>query len=122
MSRRPEVGQWYVRRDTRDVFQVTGLDERSQTVEIQTSDGDLDEIEMETWRTVPLAFAEPPEDWSGPIDVQADDLDYPQSEIASADGSSPLDPLEAPKEAWEDTAAEEEIDSHTERVDPEQFS
>lgn len=57
----PQIGQWYGRPDNQDIFQVTGLDERSRTIEIQYFDGTLDEIDADTWTSLPLEFAEPPE-------------------------------------------------------------
>jgi len=36
-----EIGQWYTRRDEGEVFQVAGYDDRSQTIEIQSFDGDI---------------------------------------------------------------------------------
>ena len=39
--------------------------------------GDIEEIDMEEWQEMKLQTNEPPEDWSGPIDVQnKDDLGY----------------------------------------------
>ncbi len=108
-NRRPRIGQWYARRDTREVFQVTGLDERSRTVEVQTRDGDLDEIELKQWRVIPVALVEPPEDWSEAIDTAMDDCDDPLSQRTGTGVT----------EAWEDPTAEEEIDFLTERADPE---
>jgi hypothetical protein len=70
------VGQWYLRRDMDEIFQVTGYDERSGTIEIQTFDGDLDEIEEDVWRALPLAPVEAPKDWSGSLDhLEQDDAD-----------------------------------------------
>jgi hypothetical protein len=111
--RRPRIGQWYARRDTREVFQVTGLDERSRTVEVQTSDGNLDEIELKEWRGLPVVLTDPPEDWSEAIDTATDDLDYPLSERAWTNVGP---------EAWEDTTTEEEIDLFAERANPEDLS
>ncbi|HEY4645502.1 MAG TPA: DUF6763 family protein [Steroidobacteraceae bacterium] len=37
----PEIGQWYTHRDEGEVFQVAGYDDRSQTIEIQSFDGDI---------------------------------------------------------------------------------
>jgi hypothetical protein len=112
---RATIGQWYQRRDKGETFRVTGYDDRSRTIEIQTFDGDLDEIDAETWSTLPLGLAAPPEDWTGPVDdVQVDDLGY--SEMTGADWCAPLQPFSARREDWEDTTAEEQIDSHTGRV------
>lgn len=68
MNSAPQVGQWYTQLDTRETFLVTGYDDASRTIETQTVDGDLNEIDEEIWNTLPLAFAEPPEDWTEVID------------------------------------------------------
>jgi hypothetical protein len=58
------IGQWYLRRDIGEFFQVTGYDDGSRTIEIQTSDGGLAEIETKLWRKKPLELVEPPEQWA----------------------------------------------------------
>jgi hypothetical protein len=63
---RARVGQWYQREDQDEIFLVTGYDDRSRTIEIQSFNGDLDEIDDATWRTLPLELAEPPEEWTTP--------------------------------------------------------
>jgi hypothetical protein len=71
----PEIGQWYERADTGDLFQVTCIDDHWKTIEIQAADGDIGEIEAEIWAALPLELAELPEDWSGPIkDLEAEHL------------------------------------------------
>ncbi|HYK99896.1 MAG TPA: DUF6763 family protein [Steroidobacteraceae bacterium] len=103
------VGQWYLRRDKGEIFQVTGYDEKAGTIEIQTFDGDLDEIDAESWRTLPLGLAEPPEDWTGPVDdVERDDLGYSETDMSGADWAEPLAPHRPAPEAWQDTIAEGE--------------
>lgn len=103
------LGQWYLRRDKGEIFQVTGYDKEASTIEIQTFDGDLDEIDEESWRMLPLGLAEPPEDWTGPMDdVERDDLGYSETEMSGADWAEPLDPYPPAPEAWEETAAEDE--------------
>ncbi|MGO9947771.1 MAG: DUF6763 family protein [Steroidobacteraceae bacterium] len=63
-----QVGQWYTRLDTNEVFLVTGYDDKSSTIEIQAINGDLDEIDAQNWKLQPLAFADPPEDWTQALD------------------------------------------------------
>jgi len=63
-----QIGQWYMHLDKGEPFLVTGYDEKSRTIETQALDGDLDEIDEETWRSLPLERAEPPEDWTETID------------------------------------------------------
>lgn len=93
------------------MFQVTALTPESKTIEIQSFDGEIDEIDEESWSTLPLGLAEPPEDWTGPVDaVNVDDLGYSQTEMTAKDWEAPLQPLAATQEAWEDTSDEEESD------------
>ncbi len=109
---RARVGQWYLRWDKGEIFQVTGYDEDSRTIEIQTFDGDLDEIDAETWAELPLGLAEPPEDWTGPVDdVERDDLGYSETDMTAADWAQPLEPFRTGREAWEDTTPVEESET-----------
>jgi Family of unknown function (DUF6763) len=104
---RARVGQWYLRWDKGEIFQVTGYDEASGTIEIQSFDGDLDEIEEDSWKQLPLGLAEPPEDWTGPVDdVERDDLGYSETDMRGADWTEPLQPFPPGQEAWEDTSEE----------------
>jgi hypothetical protein len=74
----PLVGQWYTRRDTKEVFLVTGYDDKSSTIETQAIDGDLDEIDADHWNLLPLAFADPPEDWTEALD----EVEVPSAEAS----------------------------------------
>ena len=116
---RARIGQWYTRWDKGEIFQVVGYDGASRTVEVQTFDGDLDEIDEESWAGLPLALAEPPEDWTGPVDeVERDDLGYSETDMSPADWTEPLQTLrEEPEhrgEAWQDTRADDERDAQGE--------
>lgn len=105
-----QIGQWYRHLDKGESFLVTGYDDESRTIEIQSFDGDLDEIEEEAWAAMPLALAEQPEDWTGPVDdVEVDDLGYSETDMKGSDWREPLQPFRASKEAWEDTAEAEDV-------------
>jgi hypothetical protein len=105
------IGQWYLHQDKGEMFRVTAIDEPSRTIEIQTFDGDVDEIDAEAWSAMPLELAEEPEDWTGPVDdVEVDDLGYSDTEMRAADWSEPLQPFQPQQEAWQDTTPEEEQD------------
>ena len=111
------IGQWYRHLDKGEIFQVVGLDSEAQSIVTQSFDGDIDEISEENWITLPLGFAEPPEDWTGPIDaVDVDDLGYSETDMAAKDWDEPLQPLAAEAEAWEDSSDEEERDSEGESL------
>ncbi len=106
-----EIGTWYARADKGEQFQVVGRDEFSRTIEIQLFDGDLDEIEEDTWNALQLERRDPPEDWTGPVEVEADDLGYSETAMAPGDWIVPLQPLQAEGESWEDVTVEEERDA-----------
>jgi hypothetical protein len=107
----PEVGQWYAHRDKGQMFHVVAVDNEEGVVEIQDFDGDVDEIDLESWLTMPLDRAEPPEDWTGPVDdVETDDLGYASdTDMSARDWRGPLDELPSqPQEAIEADEAEED--------------
>jgi hypothetical protein len=54
---KPEIGQWYSRADKGEWFRVVARDDESRTIEIQSFDGEVDEIDAETWNTLPLERA-----------------------------------------------------------------
>jgi hypothetical protein len=100
----PEVGKWYTHRDKGQMFQVVAIDDDDAVIETQDFDGDVDEIDLDTWFAMPLDAAEPPEDWTGPVDdVDAEDLDYATaSEVPGRDWRAPIDELPAqPQESIE---------------------
>lgn len=72
----PGIGDWY-RLDGGALFEVVALDDDDGTVEIQYFDGTVEEMDIEDWDTQweegALESAEPPEDWSGSVDVEGGD-------------------------------------------------
>jgi hypothetical protein len=101
----PVVGNWYQHLDKGQTFSVVALNEDEGLVEVQHFDGDLEEIDSETWYQLDLEPSEEPENWSGPIDVgEIDDLGTEVTDTTGADWNAPL--LELP--STEPIAEEEE--------------
>jgi hypothetical protein len=75
---KPIVGQWY-RDGSNELFEVVAIDDQDETIEIQYFDGSVTEVDFEGWndqlRDDLLEAADAPEDWSGAVDVEAEDLD-----------------------------------------------
>jgi hypothetical protein len=61
----PAPGQWYENAEEEETFQVLSVDEDSELIEIQYLDGDIEEIDLETWAEMDLEKVEEPEGWSG---------------------------------------------------------
>jgi hypothetical protein len=98
----PEIGQWYLQRDKGEMFRVTAYDESTHSVEIQTFDGDVDEIEEEAWNELPLERSGEPEDWTGPLDgIDVDELKS-DTEMTAADWAEPLQPFRPRQETWQE--------------------
>ena len=68
----PVVGQWY-RNVRNDVLEVVAIDQEDGTVEIQHYDGTVEEIELDAWSEFVVEAVQPPEDWSGSMDIERED-------------------------------------------------
>jgi hypothetical protein len=61
----PVVGQWYENIDENESFRVLSVDEDAELIEIEYLDGDIEEIDVDTWAEFDLDKIEQPEGWSG---------------------------------------------------------
>jgi len=89
----PVVGNWY-KRPGRAIFEVVAVDDAARTVELQFYDGTVDELDREAWDTAFLQDIEPPEDYSGSMDLQADDYEAKENEAVHQHWDDPLTYLE----------------------------
>lgn len=90
----PKVGGWF-KTATGQTFEVVALDEEDGTVEIQYYDGAVEELDMDTWEELAMEPVEPPEDWSGSMDIDREDygVDLEQQNPHESWGS-PLDDID----------------------------
>lgn len=68
----PIVGDWYQRLGGY-LFEVVAVDEAEHTIEVQHFDGTVGEFDLDAWQTMPIEVAQPPEDWSGSLDISKED-------------------------------------------------
>ena len=72
----PSIGDWF-RLNRGALFEVVAVDNDDGTIEIQYFDGTVEEMDVEDWDAQcdegTLESAEPPEDWSGSVDVEPDE-------------------------------------------------
>lgn len=85
----PVVGDWY-RRLNSTLFEVVAIDRDDGTVEVQHFDGTLEEFDLEAWEEQDFEEAQPPEDWTGSVDVEPEDY---ESDRETPTASSWVDPL-----------------------------
>jgi hypothetical protein len=84
---KPIVGQWY-RGGTNELFEVVAIDDQDQTIEIQYFDGTVAEVDFDAWNEQLL---DAPEDWSGAVDMEAEDMDREFEDNARSLWSTPND-------------------------------
>ncbi len=84
----PEVGNWFRRIDG-NTFEIVAVDEGDRTIELQHFDGTLEEVDLAAWLELVAEPIDPPEDWSGSMDVDGTDL--PPGEEPHQEFSNPLD-------------------------------
>jgi hypothetical protein len=74
----PVIGTWY-RIHGADSFEVVAFDEDDGTIELQYFDGTVEEMDLEDWQAEQeagrLEEVEPPEDWTGSVDVDPEEDD-----------------------------------------------
>jgi hypothetical protein len=76
----PARGKWYLNLEDDEVFQVLSVDEDQELIEIQTEDGDIEELDLDTWAEMDLEFTEEPEGWSASAEDDDDDEDWEEDE------------------------------------------
>ena len=72
---RPVVGDWYLA-PSGETFEVIAYDPEEESVEIQYFDGSLEELDLDSWLELEAEPAEPPEDFSGSLDLAREDYGY----------------------------------------------
>lgn len=86
----PSIGDWYQAPDG-GLFEVVAIDNDDGTIEIQYFDGSLEELDFESWEESEYRAAEPPEDYSGSMDIDREDY---LERMSAQDWSDPLDYLD----------------------------
>lgn len=76
----PVVGNWYRDLDEKESFLVLSVDEDAEMIEIQHVDGDIEEIDLDTWAELDLDPTDEPEGWSGSESDDDDDDDWDEDE------------------------------------------
>jgi len=82
------IGEWY-RLSGGELFEIVAIDDDEGTIDIQYFDGTLEEMDREDWDAQweegTLQAAEPPEDWSGSVDVEPADEEGRGSDSVNED-------------------------------------
>ncbi len=84
-----KIGCWY-QMPGGQMFEVVALD-GDGAIDIQYFDGEVEELDDETWGQMSLAEASAPEDWTGAYDkIDREDLGYSDAVIQPENWAGPL--------------------------------
>ncbi len=71
----PVPGKWYENREEEETFRVLSVDEDDELVEIEYVDGEIEELDLDTWHELDLEPTEQPEGWSDESESDDEDED-----------------------------------------------
>jgi hypothetical protein len=71
----PVQGQWYEDLEENEVFRVLSLDPDEEIVEVQYENGDIEEMDLDTWHELDLERAQEPEGWASDDDEDEEEED-----------------------------------------------
>lgn len=106
----PVKGQWYENVEEDETFRVLSVDEDAEIVEIEYLDGDIEELDLDTWHELDLERIEEPEGWAGDDEEADEDEEEDDEDLDEDDEDDDWDEDEDDDEDWEDD--EEERDRY----------
>ena len=69
----PVQGKWYEDLEENEVFKVLSVDPDQELVEVQYENGDIEEIDLDTWHELDLELAQEPEGWAADDDKEEEE-------------------------------------------------
>jgi hypothetical protein len=107
----PVAGQWYENLEEEESFRVLSVDEDSELVEIEYLDGDVEEIDLETWHEMDLEPTQEPEGWASSAKDEDEDEEEDDEEEDDDDDDWDEDDDE---DDWDEDEDEEAEGRHDE--------
>jgi predicted dehydrogenase len=76
----PVQGKWYEDLEENEVFKVLSVDPDQELVEVQYENGDIEEIDLDTWHELDLEQANEPEGWASDDEAEDDEEEEDEDE------------------------------------------
>lgn len=76
----PVQGQWYEDLEENEVFRVLSVDPDEEIIEVQYENGDIEEIDLDTWHELDLERAQEPEGWASDDDDDKEEEEEEEDE------------------------------------------
>jgi hypothetical protein len=100
----PVKGQWYENVEEDETFRVLSVDEDAELVEIEYLDGDIEEMDIDSWHEMDLERIEEPEGWAAADDEEEEEE---EEDDEDEDDDWDEDDDEDEDDDWEDDEEEE---------------
>lgn len=90
----PLIGQWYQDAALNRLFEVVAEDDYTGTIEIQYEDGEVDELDIESWNQMVIVAAAQPEDWRSSFELSEEDRNFSDDVFVPKLSGDPLSAIE----------------------------
>ena len=98
----PVQGQWYEDLEENEIFKVLSVNPDEEIIEVQYENGDIEEIDLDTWHELDLERAQEPEGWAS--DEDDDEEDEDEEDLDDDDWDEDED------EDWDEDEDEDDLD------------
>lgn len=102
----PVRGQWYENLEDEESFRVLTVDEDSELVEIEYLDGEIEEIDLETWHEMDLEKTQEPEGWAK-SDEDEEEEEEEEEDEEDEDDDWDEDEDDEDEDDWDEDEADE---------------
>jgi hypothetical protein len=107
----PVQGQWYEDLEENEIFRVLSVDPDEEIIEVQYENGDIEEMDLDTWHELDLERAQEPEGWA------SDDEDDEEEEEEEDEDEDDWDEDEDDDWDDDDDDLDDEDDDYSDRDD-----
>jgi predicted dehydrogenase len=76
----PVQGKWYEDLEENEVFKVLSVDPDQELVEVQYENGDIEEIDLDTWHELDLELSQEPEGWANDDEEEEEEEEEDEDE------------------------------------------
>ena len=104
----PVVGQWYENIDETESFRVLSVDEDAELIEIEYLDGDVEELDLETWQELDLDKIDEPEGWTGSRAAAEDEEEDEEEEEEEDEDEDEDDDEDDDDDDWDEDEDQDE--------------
>ena len=101
----PVQGKWYEDLEENEVFKVLSVDPDQELVEVQYENGDIEEIDLDTWHELDLELSQEPEGWANDEEEEEEEEEEDEDDWDEDDDD------------WDEDEDDDEDDDYNDRDD-----